>query len=1175
MAAWINEFHYDNAGTDLGEFIEVAGAAGTDLTGWSLVLYNGNDGAAYATLSLSGTIADQQNGFGTLSFTATGLQNGAPDGLALVDGATVVQFLSYEGSFTATGGAANGLTSTDIGVDEDPAPPAGGSLALTGTGTSYADFTWELAADDTPGARNTGQSFGGTATETVSINDVTVAEGDAGTTTLTFTVSRTGNAGAFTVDFTTGDGTAVAGSDYIAGSGTLTFTAGGALSETVTVTIAGDVVVEPDETILLTLANLVNTAGTTTVSDGVGTGTILNDDVTYTEIAAIQGTGHKSPLVTVNTGTGTGAAQAGNSGTARYNVEGVVTAISTNGFWIADPTPDADVATSDGIFVFTGTSVPPPAGLTLGETVRVLGARVDEFRAGTTSGANNNLTITQLNATVGGVSIVELGGNTEITPILIGPGGRIPPFGAIEDDGFTSFNPTADAIDFWESLEGMVVQIAPSTAVSPTAEFRTRDPNDPANAEGPPNEEIWVAVEGALDPSSQTPRGGLILGPTDFNPERVQIDDLLPGVDLPDVNVGARFGAITGVVNYDFQNYEVLVGSSPSVTQPSILAPETTAISRDFRQLTIASYNVENLDPEVESTAPGAVEGSDLYTRLGNSDDDVGSGKYAQHAAQIAVNLGAPTIVALQEVQDNDGAEISSDVDAAVTLQTLVDLIQANHGITYAFAYLNPPGSNQDGGQPNANIRPAYLYRPDQVSLLGLERITDPNPGEADGFAGDDFAASRKPLQAQFEFNGEVITLINNHFNSKGGDNALFGNVQPPVLTTEAQRIEQARIVNDRVDTLLAADPQAKVVVLGDLNDFAWSAPNRTLDGTAGGGTRVLTDLAEVLLPENERYSYNFQGNAQALDHTLVSDALLGAAPAFDIVHVNSEFADPASDHDPSVSRFDFRGFGEKLTLTSGTNTVDGFGGNDTLSGNAGVNTLLGNTGNDVLDGGLGLDRLIGGAGDDLYLLGAERDVVIELVGGGADTMVGTATFRLAEEVEAGLLDGAAGDAVLGNALGNLLLGNSEANRLFGVGGADSLAGAGGNDTLDGGEGGDTLNGGAGRDILRGGLDADVIVIGTAGFQNDVISGFETGLDKVLILGSTLDPSLPVGALDPSRFEANASGQAGAAGGRFVFETDNGRLWWDADGAAADRTLLAVFVNTVGGPLSATDVLIG
>jgi Predicted extracellular nuclease len=158
---FINEIHYDNASTDVGEAIEIAGPAGTDLTGWSIVLYNGNGGAVYDTKDLSGTIPDSGNGFGfvTQSYPTNGIQNGSPDGIALVDNGTVVQFLSYEGSFTAIGGPANGLVSVDIGVSESSSAPVGTSLQLTGNGKLYSDFSWAESAASTFGAGNNNQTF--------------------------------------------------------------------------------------------------------------------------------------------------------------------------------------------------------------------------------------------------------------------------------------------------------------------------------------------------------------------------------------------------------------------------------------------------------------------------------------------------------------------------------------------------------------------------------------------------------------------------------------------------------------------------------------------------------------------------------------------------------------------------------------------------------------------------------------------------------------------------------------------------------------------------------------------------------------------------------------------------------------------------------------------------------
>ncbi|MFH2051585.1 MAG: endonuclease [bacterium] len=161
-AIWINEFHYDNDGTDTGEFFEIAGPAGADLSGWSVIGYNGNGGLVYDTVNLAGTLPDLQNGFGVLAFPMTGMQNGSPDGLALVDGAgTVVMFISYEGLITAVDGPAAGMASTDIGVSEPADSPVGWTLQLAGDGSAYGDFTWQAPGTGTEGAVNTGQTFAG------------------------------------------------------------------------------------------------------------------------------------------------------------------------------------------------------------------------------------------------------------------------------------------------------------------------------------------------------------------------------------------------------------------------------------------------------------------------------------------------------------------------------------------------------------------------------------------------------------------------------------------------------------------------------------------------------------------------------------------------------------------------------------------------------------------------------------------------------------------------------------------------------------------------------------------------------------------------------------------------------------------------------------------------------
>ncbi|WP_462164238.1 endonuclease [Pseudoalteromonas xiamenensis] len=194
---WINELHYDNDGTDVNEGVEVAGNAGLNLNGWQLIAYNGNGGAAYKTVALSGTLSNQSNGFGTASFAISGLQNGGPDGIALVNAANqVVQFISYEGSFTATDGPAKGVTSQDIGLSESTTSPVGKSLQLKGSGTNSSAFTWALQ-DASFGQINPGQSFGGSTPQEPSLftNSNQIAIPDNGNVDSPLNVSKTGVSG--------------------------------------------------------------------------------------------------------------------------------------------------------------------------------------------------------------------------------------------------------------------------------------------------------------------------------------------------------------------------------------------------------------------------------------------------------------------------------------------------------------------------------------------------------------------------------------------------------------------------------------------------------------------------------------------------------------------------------------------------------------------------------------------------------------------------------------------------------------------------------------------------------------------------------------------------------------------------------------------------------------------
>ncbi|HEV2950483.1 MAG TPA: endonuclease/exonuclease/phosphatase family protein, partial [Actinomycetota bacterium] len=576
------------------------------------------------------------------------------------------------------------------------------------------------------------------------------------------------------------------------------------------------------------------------------------------EIHEIQGASHSSPLV----------------GTSRTTT-GIVTAKRSNGFYMQDPTPDANDDTSDGILVFTS-SAPT---VNVGDSVRVSGL-VAEFRPGGTATAN--LTTTEITGPTVTVLPPAPGGNTIPAPTVLGIGGRTLPTSIIDDDSFAAFDPASDGIDFFETVEGMRVQVNNPVVVGPR------------NSNG----ELFVLGDDGAGAAVRTPRGGIIirdLGPEppgdyvsgDFNPERIQLDDAA-GVATPNAHVGDHFtGQAVGVVDYDFGNYEVHLTSTLTRVDSGLVRETTNAPGAN--ELSIATFNVENL---------GGNEGQAKYDAL---------------AAQIVNNMQSPDVVSLEEIQDNNGATNDSVVDANVTLDRLVTAIAAAGGPSYQYRQINPV-DDQDGGQPGGNIRVGFIFRTDRGlsfvdrpggdSVTPTSVVTGPggapqlsaSPGRVDP-ANTAWNASRKPLAGEFTFRGETFFLITNHFNSKGGDNPLFGRFQPPVRTTEVQRHQQAQIVNSFVDSILGVDPNANVVVLGDINDFEFSQTMNILEDG------VLHALMSTL-PQNERYSYVFEGNSQSLDHIVVSNSLFSSPFAYDPVHVNAEFFDQLSDHDPQVGRF-------------------------------------------------------------------------------------------------------------------------------------------------------------------------------------------------------------------------------------------------------------------------------
>jgi predicted extracellular nuclease len=595
-----------------------------------------------------------------------------------------------------------------------------------------------------------------------------------------------------------------------------------------------------------------------------------------TRIFEIQGAAHVSPFV-------------GKSVTT----EGIVTAVAFDGYYVQDPMGDGDDATSDGIFVFIGSSGAKPA---IGDGVRLTDSVVEFVPGGA---ATANLSVTELTSPV---TTVLSNGNTLPPPVVIGRGGRIPPNVHVITPSETPinlqtsagvFNPAIDGIDFYESLEGMRVLVRDAVAVSPLRRFGTFS----SEAFTLPDNGAHIAPRGA-----RTARGGLSVQPDpdnrgDQNPERVQIQfdasadaigapgspgTLYPGKP-PIFKVGDRLGNLTGVMSYDFGNFEVRLTEAVPIVRPSAIGPQVTALKGESRKVTIATYNVLNLGPDA-------------------TDDP----QRATLAAQIVHNLQSPDILALQEIQDNSGELDNGVTDASLTLAALVGAITAAGGPRYRFVDV-APANNSSGGVPGGNIRNAYLYNDARVELSEVTSLT-PAALSALGVANPNaFAAARAPLLAEFDFQGQKITIINNHLSSRSGSTPLFGGPQPFLQAAESAREAQARTLNEVVNHLVSRNAATHVIVLGDFNTFEFT--NDLTDLLPGTGpNRVLVNLVTTLTDDNV-YSYNFEGNAQLLDHVFVTRALVRRSE-LDIVHVNSDFPfiDPVagnSDHEPLLLRLE------------------------------------------------------------------------------------------------------------------------------------------------------------------------------------------------------------------------------------------------------------------------------
>jgi Ca2+-binding RTX toxin-like protein len=245
-------------------------------------------------------------------------------------------------------------------------------------------------------------------------------------------------------------------------------------------------------------------------------------------------------------------------------------------------------------------------------------------------------------------------------------------------------------------------------------------------------------------------------------------------------------------------------------------------------------------------------------------------------------------------------------------------------------------------------------------------------------------------------------------------------------------------------------------------------------------------------------------------------------------------------------------------TLLGGDGLDDLYGddGNDSLLGGNGDDALYGGKGNDTLDGGVGLDELSGGQGDDVYYIDNRYDLISESANAGLDTVYTVTDFVLSSNLENIILTGTTADkTAAGNSLANALTANSAGSRLYGLAG---------NDTLNGGSGNDILDGGIGDDILKGNGGANTFVLNAPKSGLDTIQDFVNSQDKLQVSARSFGGRLRAEEALNSNQLVTGSGvnNATSASQRFIYNTDNGNLYFDADGSGrSEKVQIAVLSN--------------
>ena len=880
------QYAVDTGGSNTGDTYSYGSAGSTERAFGSLrsgtlisifgACFTNNTGGTISSLAIGytgeewrlGTAARADSLGFEYSLNATSLTTGAW---------TSVATLNFSTPNTATTGAKDGNAAANRTALSDTI----GSLSIA-NGASFC-IRWldgdasgaddGLAVDDFSITPN-----GGPGQVALSINDVTQMEGNSGTTLMTFTVSLSAPAGAGGVSFdiATADGTATSPSDFEAKSLTAQTIPAGSSSYSFSVTIYGDTANEPNEGFFVNVTNVTGAV----VTQGQGLGSIQNDDITIVPIHDIQGAGLGSPL-----------------NGASVTTEGIVTALKfNNGFFLqtADAEVDADPATSEGIFVFTSTA--PPAAAAIGNRVRVT-ATVSEF----TPGSNlNQLSITEL---VSPSTIIQLSsGNPLPAPVVLASAD----FNAASDPG------TA------EKFEGMRVSVPEATVVE-GSEGNITESSATASSTGV----FQVVLAGVGRPYREPGIGVMDVFPIppgktpplfDTNQERLMVRSRgQVGATAVALDAGATVTGMVGVLDYFAGTWALLPDNGTVAVAGGKTATAVTDPGTD--DVTIAGFNLLRFFDEVnDSNGAPTLTAAAVDKRL------------TKTSTAICDYLKAPDILGVVEVEN------------LRVLGLLADRINATCGraptyVPYLVQGNDPGGINvgflvntRDTGGTTPTPRVEVL----EVTQYGKNTLFT-NPDTSTALLND-----RPPLMLRAVVHADTgasypVTVFVNHLRSLNGiDDTSPGSSGWP---TEGDRVRNKRaqqavflanLVNDRQ----VADPNEKIVLVGDFNAFEFNdgyadimgivrgdqvPENEAITWVASPVATPLVDGSDLIADPAERYSYVFEGSAQTLDHVVVNEALVTDAAVSDAIiehaRINADFgvhnfgvagtAIRTSDHDP------------------------------------------------------------------------------------------------------------------------------------------------------------------------------------------------------------------------------------------------------------------------------------